>query len=389
MKFIAVLILFFVGICHVQAGDMLVEKQRFELDTFTTFSGDTIRDVAVGWESYGELNADKSNVILITHFFTGNSHAAGKYSQNDAQAGYWDAIIGPGKAIDTNHYFVLSVDSLANLSVHDEHVITTGPASTNPDSGKPYGLDFPVVTIRDFVNIQKAVIDSLGIQKLHAVIGPSMGSFQAIEWAVAYPDFVERMVSVIGAVGMDHWSVALLEHWATPIRLDKHWRGGDYYNGKPPLDGLTASLALITQNALHPDFFDAVLNSAPNQPPAALTDIHQPMSVVSWLNERARARAVNMDANHLLYLVRACQLFIAGMGERWQDGLDKVKAKTLFLPASGDQLLFPHLAKRGHEYLQGKGHESTYFEFDAGAGHLDGVVHIEQVGQQIANFLKN
>lgn len=387
MRLLVVIGLIFSFAVCANEPPMLVEKQRFELQKFTTFGGKTINNVAVGWESYGELNDDKSNAILITHYFTGNSHAAGKYSVDDTQPGYWDAIIGPGKAIDTNKYFVISVDSLANISAYDEHVITTGPASINPDTGKAYGLDFPVVTIRDFVNIQKAVLDSLGIDTLHAVVGPSMGSFQALEWAVAYPQKVQRMVSVIGAVGLDHWSVALLEHWATPIKLDENWNGGDYYQGDAPIDGLTAALMLITQNALHPTFFDQVLPVSPNSPANTLDDIRHPMAVVSWLQERGRARAAKMDANHLLYLVRACQLFIAGMGDDWRNGLDRISAKTLFLPASGDQLLFPHLAKRGHDYLLTKQHNTTYREFDKGAGHLDGVIHINQVGQDIANFL--
>jgi homoserine O-acetyltransferase len=190
---------------------MIVIKQTHSIDTFTTFGGRTIENVKVGWESYGELNEDKSNAILITHYFTGNSHAAGKYHIDDAEPGYWDAIIGPNKAIDTNRFFVISVDSLVNIGAFDENVITTGPASINPKTQKPYGLTFPVVTMRDFVNTQKSVLESLGIQKIYAVAGPSMGSMQAIEWASAYPQWVERLISVIGS-GSDYaWTSAYLE----------------------------------------------------------------------------------------------------------------------------------------------------------------------------------
>ena len=164
-----------------KADTMLVEKQHFTTKDFTTVSGVTLEQVDIGWESYGKLNANKDNVILITHYFSGTSHAAGKYKADDALPGYWDAIIGPGKAIDTNKYYVISSDTLVNANWHDENVITTGPASTNPKTGKPYGLDFPVVTITDFVNVQKRLLDSLGITKLHAVMGASMGSFQALE----------------------------------------------------------------------------------------------------------------------------------------------------------------------------------------------------------------
>ena len=210
---------------------LLTTKQRFSMPSYTTVGGRTINSLQVGWESYGKLNQAKDNVILITHYFSANSHAAGKYHPDDAAPGYWDAIIGPGKAIDINQYFVISVDSLANLNAHDPNVITTGPSSINPDTGKPYGLDFPVVTIKDFVNVQKAVLESLGVSKLHAVIGPSMGSMQALEWAASYPDWVPRMVSVIGTGDSDAWTTAALEQWAIPIRLDKNWQEGDYYDG--------------------------------------------------------------------------------------------------------------------------------------------------------------
>ncbi len=149
----------------LQAAELpLVQKQQLELAHFTTQSGVELKQVKVGWEAYGTLNADKSNVILITHYFSGTSHAAGKYRTTDAAAGYWDSIIGPGKAIDTNQFYVLSVDSLVNLNAFSPDVITTGPASINPDTGKAYGLSFPVVSIRDFVEVQKALLDKLGIK---------------------------------------------------------------------------------------------------------------------------------------------------------------------------------------------------------------------------------
>lgn len=167
---------------------MIVEKKVFELERFTTANGADLKSVRIGWESYGELNADASNAVLITHFFSATSHAAGRYSPADELPGYWDALIGPGKAIDTDRYFVLSSDTLVNINVNDPKVTTTGPASLDPDTGKPYGMSFPVVSIRDFVNVQKALVESLGISKLKAVIGPSMGALQAYEWATAYPE---------------------------------------------------------------------------------------------------------------------------------------------------------------------------------------------------------
>ena len=195
--------------------------------------GETIKSVKVGWESAGTLNADKSNAILITHFFSGTSHAFGKYSAEDKTAGYWDAIIGPGKAIDTNKYFVLSSDTLVNLNVNMPNVVTTGPASINPDTGKPYGMSFPVVGIKDFVRVEKALIDSLGITRLKAVVGASMGGLQAYEWAQSFPDSVERIVPVVAYVTPEPYLIAWLDMWAQPIRLDPKWNNGDYYGRAP------------------------------------------------------------------------------------------------------------------------------------------------------------
>src|SRR5215813_4041712 len=141
-------------ITHVfqaHAYDGVVEKKIFTLPSYVTVGGQTINGIKIGWESYGSLNTDKSNAILVTHFFSGTSHAAGRYKADEKAAGYWDAIIGPGKAIDTDKYFVVSADTLANLNVKSPMVGTAGPATINPDTGKPYGSSFPVVSMKDSV----------------------------------------------------------------------------------------------------------------------------------------------------------------------------------------------------------------------------------------------
>ena len=374
-----------------QQHTLLVNKHTFHIDSFTTFGGKTINDVKIGWEAYGKLNAQKDNVILITHYFSGTSHAAGKYSATDQNAGYWDSIIGPGKVIDTNRFFVISADTLVNLNAYDEKVVTTGPATINPSTGKPYGLDFPVVTIRDFVNVQKALLESLGIKKLHAVVGPSMGAMQAIDWASAYPSWVPRMLSVIGAGESDAWTTTALEHWATPIRLDKKWNKGNYSPKEGPTDGLTASLMLITQNALTPEFFNAQGNMLgfKNLEQAPLSSISEQHSITKWLKTRAAARGEKMDANHLLYLVRACQLFVAGHKDNLDAGLDNIKAKTLFLPADSDLLLMPYLAQHAHQTLKQQGNNSEYTELQGSLGHLEGVTNISKQATAIRQFLEN
>ncbi len=374
----------------VQANEpLLVKKQVFEMERFETFAGKTIKQVKLGWESYGTLNADKSNAILVTHYFTGNSHAAGKYHPNDEKAGYWDALIGPGKAIDTNRFYVVSMDTFSNVGANDPNVITTGPASINPDTGKPYGLSFPVLTIRDFVNAQKALLDTLGINKLHAVVGPSMGSMQAIDWASAYPDRVERMLSVIGTGHFDAWSTISLHQWGVPIKLDPNWQGGDYYGKAAPTEGLVGALKLITLNALHPEFINAANSAFSPLEKAPMQDILAQHSAVNWIDERARGRAALMDANHILYLIRACQLFVAGHDGDLKTGLAKIKAKTLFLPSAGDLLLMPHLAKASHDQLKAMGKDSEYAELTGTFGHLDGFFAMSPHEQKIREFLEN
>jgi pimeloyl-ACP methyl ester carboxylesterase len=198
------------GACAPSAlcQDLIVAKRIFELPSYSTVGNATIRNLKIGWEAAGTLNADKSNAILITHFFSGTSHAFGKYAAGDNAAGYWDSIIGPGKPIDTDKYYVISSDTLVNLNVNAPNVMTTGPASIDPGTGKPYGMSFPVVSIKDFVRVQKALIDSLGVKKLKAVVGASMGGLQAYEWAASYPEMVERIIPVIATPGPDLYLIA-------------------------------------------------------------------------------------------------------------------------------------------------------------------------------------
>src|SRR3989449_4734065 len=229
------------------AFDGLVEKKVFTLPTYTTVGGKTLKNVRVGYETYGALNAAGYNAIFIAHFFSGTSHAAGKYKATDAAPGYWDPVIGAGKPIDTDKYFVISADTLANLNTKDPNVTTNRPASVNPDTSKPYGMSFPVVSYRDSVRVHKALVDSLGVKKLKAVAGASGGAIQAMEWGAAYPELVERIIHVIGP-GLDihPYVIAMLDAWVAPIKLDSNWKGGDYHGGPEPAAGLAQSLKLVT-----------------------------------------------------------------------------------------------------------------------------------------------
>jgi homoserine O-acetyltransferase len=368
------------GVALAQSSDLIVEKKTFELPSYTTVAGATIKSVKVGWESAGTLNADKSNAILITHYFSGTSHAFGKYAPSDATAGYWDAIIGPGKAIDTRKYFVFSSDTLVNLNVNAPNVVTTGPASINPDTGKPYGMSFPVVSFKDFVNVQKALVDSLGIRRLRAVVGASGGGFQAYEWAASYPNMVERIVPVISTPRADPYLIGWLDAWAQPIRLDPKWNGGDYYDKEPPLEGLKAALKLVTLHAFQSEWAAKTFGSEPaeaGQDPGKAMDNH--FKIESGLETVAAARAKTADANHFLYMVKTNQLASADPA--------KIKMPVLMLYSPTDLVFQEQQIAAAAGELAAAGSTIETGKLIGPYGHNNGVFAISQAADQIRAFI--
>lgn len=365
------------------AYDGPVEKKVFTLATYATVGGKTLKNVRVGYETYGKLNAAGDNAIFVPHFFTGSSHAAGKYKPADAAAGYWDAIIGAGKPIDTDKYFVVSADALANLGTKDPNVTTTGPASTNPDTGKPYGMSFPVVSYRDSVQVHKALVDSLGVKKLHAVAGASGGSIQAMEWAAAYPDFVERVVHVIGP-GFDitPYVIEMLDVWALPIRLDPKWNNGDYYGKDEPVAGTAQALKIITITARAHGWAEKTFGykwADPAKNPGA--DLTNAFSIEDALQKAGSARAASIDANSLIYTAKANQLYNLG------DDVKKMKAKILFVPAESDLIFPPELSMRAAERYKAQGGVAEVAIIEGDGGHLDGVTSVAKQGEAIRAFL--
>jgi homoserine O-acetyltransferase len=376
------------GTAFAQGSVGLVEKKSFAMPSYTTVGGKTIKDVKIGWESYGTLNAAKDNVVIVPHFFSGNSNAAGKYKVDAPVAGYWDGIIGPGKAIDTDKYFVISVDSLVNLNVKDGITVTTGPATNDPATGKPYGMSFPIVTMRDFVNVQKALLDSLGVTKVYAAVGASMGALQSLEWASAYPDFVQRVVPVIGVGEADAYTIARLSTWAQPILLDPNWKNGDYFGGPAPDAGLAFALKMVTIDARAHGWAEATFgrkwaDSAKN-PLDAFENKYQ---IESVLDQVSLARARLSDAAHFVYLVRANQLFTTGHLASLEDGLARIKAKALFIPAESDLLLVPAYAHRAVDILKKQGKDADLVTIAGNGGHLDGVLAMARVADKLKAFL--
>ncbi|MDV7340609.1 homoserine O-acetyltransferase [Terasakiella sp. A23] len=372
-----------IGQAMAEKVDLLTEKQVFSLGDYKTVSGETIKDVKVGYETYGTLNKDKSNAILIAHFFSGNSHAAGKYAAEDAKPGYWDNVIGAGKIIDTNKYFVISSDTLVNLGVHNPKVITTGPASINPETGKPYGLSFPLVTMEDFVHVQKALVDSLGIKKLHGVAGASMGSLQTMTWAATYPDMVPRAMAVISPGASGHpYLISMLKRWADVIKLDPNWQGGNYYGKDRPLKGLSLALQSVTLDAFQRPWVQKHDVKWADEKANPAVEMKARYAVEKMLDDRGDARAKGSDSNHFLYLVKANQSY--DIREKIAD----IKAKFLFLPAEGDLIFPPSEAEAFAETLKKQGNEVDLQVLKGPLGHINGIVFMPQAEAKIKKWLE-
>ncbi len=365
-------------------AQLLTEKKFFTLPQYTTMGGKTIKNVRVGYETYGKLNGRGDNAVFVAHFFSGTSHAAGRYKPDEKAAGYWDTIIGPGKAIDTDKYFVVSADTLVNLNVKSPMVGTAGPATINPDTSKPYGSSFPVVSIRDFVRVHKELVDSLGVKKLVAAAGASAGSLQAMQWAAEYPGFVERVVHVIGP-GLDihPYVLELADIWTAPIKLDPNWKGGDYYGGAEPNAGLAQALTVVSFTTLHFGWAEKVHGykwAAEGRNPAdAMGNL---FAIEDALQKSGQARASASDAGHFVWMAKANQLY------NLDNDQARIKAKVLFLPAKTDLVFPPDLSRRWADKLRSQGNVVELYEIEGTSGHLDGIFSIGKVADRISAFLQ-
>ncbi len=363
----------------------VVEKRVFEGGAYQTRGGATIANLRIGYQTMGRLNAEGTNAILICHFFSGNSHAFGRLSAA-GPAGYWDAIIGPGKPIDTDRYFVVSADTLVNVNVPDSNTVTTGPASLNPDTGRPYAMTFPVVSMRDFVETQKRLLDSLGVKRLAMVAGPSNGGLQSIEWAAAYPGFIERVMPVISA-DIDAWMQGWLDLWEAPIRLDPNWAEGNYYGQgrEAPLRGLAEAWKIVTLHARDRPWAKQYDRQVPEgQDPARR--IGDRFAIERWLDNAAAARARTSDANSFLYMVRANQLFLNEYPS-FAAALSGGPARWMVVSAPTDRVFLAEGVRDFVETLRGAGKQVETAELAGPLGHLNGVVGMAPVGDRIRAFL--
>jgi len=370
------------------AYDDRVDKKTFKIASFTTVGGAVIKDVRFGYETYGHLNAGKDNAIVILPYFLGSGHAAGKYAASDEAAGYWDDIIGPGKPIDTDRYFVIAGDGLINPAIKDGHTLSTGPASIDPHRGKPYGMRFPILSMRDLVNAQKALADSFKIKKLHAVMGLSMGGNQSIEWAAVFPESTERIIAVASEVQASAYAIEYMDALSTCIKIDPSWNRGDYYGKAEPVAGLTAAVKVLLHQT---EGYGAVAWAAGRKWTQLGSDPsrswHNTYAAEAMLDHFAQSFAAILDANSFLYQTKAVQSYIAGDARTLDAGLERIRARVLLLPARSDLLAVPEYSRAAALRLKRLGKDVEYHEIPGNVGHIAAVENITEVGDVIQRFL--
>ena len=328
-----------------------VADRNFVLRDFRLAGGEVMPEINIAYETYGRLAPHGRNAVLITHGYTGSHHAAGRNPANGNQPGMWDGLIGPGKAIDTDRLFVVSSNMLGSSFG------STNAASRNPATGKPYGPDFPPVSVRDIVAAQKALLDSLGVKHLVAVAGPSFGGYQAFQWAVAYPDFVSGIVAVNTSPRAMNVEKALAELQAR-LASDPEWNAGWYYDR----GGAKGVLTEWRIETLKRYGIEAALT--PKYPDGAARE--------AQIRELAAGWARNWDAHSLLILRRAL------LGFDTVPEFSKIKAKVLYVLCRTDLLFPPAIAPGVMQALAEAGVDARYFEIDSDLGHTSsGPEHAE------------
>lgn len=351
------------GASHAPARQRLF---KHSIGPFEPELGGRLDDVTLAYETWGELAPSGENAVLIVHALTGDSHAAGAPCEEYRRGGWWEPMIGPGRAIDTDRYFVICSNVLGGCSG------STGPASTDPRTGRPYGMRFPVVTIRDMVRAQRRLLDALGVRRLSLVIGGSIGGQQALEWAVEYPDLVERAVPIAATGALGPMGIGVHgEIGRRAIMADPDWQGGDYYEtGRAPENGLAVArmAGMMTYQSAAGQW--ERFGRRPASRPALFEEFGGRFEIESYLHYQGRDLVGRFDANSYLYLSRAMDLYDVAAGYDSEGAaLGRIGAEVLFVGITSDWL-FPPGEVRG---VAGRAAEAgarvRYREIDTRSGH--------------------
>ena len=352
---------------------MLVEVQSVRFDSLALDCGVTLAPVDVAYETYGELNAKRNNAILVLHAFSGDAHAAGE-SSDTGQPGWWDNMIGPGKGFDTDKYFVICSNVIGGCRG------TTGPSSINPETGCPFAMSFPAITIADMVRLQKKLIDRLGIQRLLTVTGGSMGAMQALQWAVSYPHAIVSAIPIAGTARHSAQQIAFNEVGRQAIMADADWCEGNYYGKRPPARGLSVArmvghITYMSDESMRQKFG------------RRLRDQNQ-FEVESYLRYRGSQFVDRFDANSYLYITKAMDYFDLTNGNNsLSTAFEKVTARFLVLSFTSDWLYPSYQSLEVVRALRSRNCDVAYCELPSNYGHDAFLVAVQEQTELVKGFL--
>lgn len=344
-------------------------------------SGLKLGPIMLAYETYGTLNADKSNAILICHALSGDAHAAG-YREGDKKPGWWDGMIGPGKAFDTNEYFVICSNVIGGCKG------STGPSSVNPKTGRPYGLNFPVVTVKDMVCAQKHLIDHLGIKKLFSVAGGSIGGMQVLKWSVLYPDAVTSVVVIATNTGHTAQQIAFHEVGRQAIMSDPNWNNGDYYGKAMPVTGIALARMVGHITYMSSESMDNKFGRKLIGKERVGFDFSQDFQVESYLKYRGDSFVQRFDANSYLYITKAADYFNLAEDKSLVEAFKNATASFLVLTFTSDWLYPTSQLKDMIKALKINDIDVSSCEINSSYGHDAFLVEIDEQSNLIRNFLR-
>jgi homoserine O-acetyltransferase len=362
--------------------EFVVATQTAAFPSLHLDCGVTLLDVEVAYETYGRLNAEKSNVILVAHAFSGDAHAAG-ISRETGQPGWWSAMIGPGLAFDTDRYFVISSNVLGGCRG------TTGPGSIDPRTGKRFAMTFPVITIADMVRLQKMLVDSLGIPRLLAVAGGSMGGMQVLEWALAYPDFVAAAIPIATSARHSAQQIAFNEVGRQAVMADPDWNEGNYYDAKPPARGLAVArmvghITYMSDASMRQKFGRRLRDKD-----AFGFDFSVDFEVESYLRYRGSQFVNRFDANSYLYITKAMDYFdLAAGNASLAAAFEKTKTRFLILSFTSDWLYPTYQSLEMVSALRSRNVDAAFCELPSQYGHDAFLVETKEQSEMITGFLE-
>jgi homoserine O-acetyltransferase/O-succinyltransferase len=345
-------------------------------------SGAQLSAWTLAYETYGTLNARRDNAILVMHALSGDAHVAGRHHPTDRKPGWWDALIGPGRGLDTDRYFVICANVLGGCRG------STGPSSIDPQTDRPFGLRFPIVTIPDMVDVQVRLLDRLGIDHLHATIGGSMGGMQVLELAINHPDRVRLAIALATTARHSAQQIAWNHIGRQAIMRDPNWCGGDYYGSEPPAAGLAVARMVGHVTYLSEERLDWRFGRALQAQNAIGYSFDTEFAVESYLNYQGASFVDRFDANSYLYITRALDYYNASDGfPSLTAAFEQARSRFLIASFESDWLYPAHNSEALVNAIQSAGRDVDYLTLPSQLGHDAFLLESDQLNPIVAEAL--